>query len=171
MNAKTVFSTPIVRMVGIDILLLVAAYIIPAVSHLFAFPVYYFDPMRIILLTGLLLTANHKNAYVLAVTLPLFSFLVSGHPVFPKNLLIMAELAANVALFVWMGKRMKSVFAAMLFSIICSKILYYALKGLLISTALLDMSFISTGLGYQLLVAVGIAAAFACVSAYKAKRQ
>lgn len=171
MNAKTVFSTPVVRMVGIDILLLAAAYIIPAVAHLFAFPVYYFDPMRIILLTGLLLTANRKNAYILAVTLPLFSFLVSGHPVFPKNLLIIAELAANVAIFTWMGRRMKSVFAAMLLSIVCSKILYYALKWALISTALLDMSFISTGMGYQLLVAVGIAAAFAFASARKAQKQ
>ena len=171
MNAKTVFSTPAARTIGIDILLLAAAYVIPAVAHLYAFPVYYFDPMRVILLTGLLLTADRRNAYILAVTLPLFSFLVSGHPVFPKNLLIMAELAANVAFFAWMGKRIKSVFAAMLLSIICSKVLYYALKGVLVSTALLDMSFISTGLGYQLLVAVGIAAAFAFASAVKAKKQ
>lgn len=171
MNVRTVFSTPVVRMLGIDILLLAAAYIIPAVAHLFAFPVYYFDPMRVILLTGLLLTANRKNAYILAITLPLFSFLVSAHPVFPKNLLIMAELAANVAFFAWMSRRMKSVFTSMLLSIVCSKVLYYALKGVLISTALIDMSFISTGLGYQLLVAVGIAAAFAFASAYKAGRK
>ena len=83
----------------------------------------------------------------------------------------MVELLANVALFVWMNKRMKSVFGAMLLSIVCSKVLYYALKWVLISTTLLDMSFISTGFGYQLLVAVGIAAVFAFASAIKAKRQ
>ncbi len=163
MKAKAVSFSNVIRLVGIDILLISMAYILPAVSHLFAFPLYKADPMRIIVLSGLLLTANRKNAYLLAVTVPLFSFFATGHPVLPKNLLIMAELLVNIALFSWFSNRMKSVFASMLTAIVCSKLLYYGLKWILVSTALLDMSFVSTGIVSQLLVSVVISAVFALV--------
>ena len=64
-NIKTYF---------IDFSLLLLIYFLPALSHLFAFPIYYLDPMRIALVVALVHTSK-KNAFIIALTLPLFSFL------------------------------------------------------------------------------------------------
>jgi hypothetical protein len=55
-------------------------------SPLNQYPIYLADPMRIVLLAGLLLTRNLKNGILLAVTIPLFSSLVIGHPGDPGEL-------------------------------------------------------------------------------------
>jgi len=68
----------------IDFSLLIFIYFIPAISHLLAFPVYYFDPMRIALVVALIHTSK-KNSFIIALTLPLFSFIISSHPQFIKS--------------------------------------------------------------------------------------
>lgn len=148
------------KIVCIDVCIIAAAYLCTAMSHLIAFPLYVLDPMRVFLLSSLLLCGSRKNAYAMAVTLPLFSFLVSGHPVFPKNLAIMAELIANVALFSFLSGRMRSAFTAMLASIAASKALYYAIKSVLVFSGALAMNVVDTGLGYQALVAIAVSSLF-----------
>lgn len=149
-----------VKLAVVDLLLLAAAYLIPVVSHIISYPLHMFDPMRVILFTGLLLTANKKNAYVMAVTLPLFAFLVSGHPVFPKNMAIIAELVANVAIFSFLEGKIKHQGAAIFASILLSKVLYYGIKFALISAGLLATSLVDTNIMMQLGVAAVIALAF-----------
>ena len=154
-----------------DAAALLFIYLVPTLSHLTAVPFYLIDPMRIAVLGALLATRNWKNALVLAVTLPLFSSAVGMHPVFPKCLLIAVELSVNVLLFVWLarvfGKGAKGrgmhIGAAAFVSIVLSKVLYYALKALVLYAGLLQMELVSTGLWIQLALAVIISIAFAIV--------
>jgi hypothetical protein len=92
-----------------------------------------------------------KNALLLALTLPVFSFFVSAHPVLPKMLLIAMELSANVFLFYLLRRAIKYVFPSMLLSIALSKALYYIMKFCLIKLAVLHMEFLATPLAAQVI--------------------
>ncbi len=137
----------------IDLSLLSGIYFLPALSHLLAFPVYYLDPMRIALVVALIYTSR-KNAYLIALTLPLFSFIISSHPQFVKTFLLSAELLINLGLFFVFNDRIKNVFAALLLSIAVSKVIYYLLKFIFINFALLDDKLFSTPYYFQILSAI-----------------
>ena len=137
----------------IDFSLLLMIYFLPAISHLFAFPVYYLDPMRIALVVALVHTSK-KNAYIIALTLPLFSFLISSHPQIIKSFLLSAELVINLSLFFLLKDKLKNVFASLFLSIVTSKVIYYSLKFALISFTLLNDRLFSTPLYFQLMAAV-----------------
>ena len=137
----------------IDFSLLLMIYFLPAISHLFAFPVYYLDPMRIALVVALIHTSK-KNAYIIALTLPLFSFLISSHPQIIKSFLLSAELVINLSLFYLLKDKLKNVFTSLFISIIISKAIYYSLKFALISFALLDDRLFSTPFYFQLIAAI-----------------
>ncbi len=127
---------------------LLTVYLVPTLSHLFAFPLYYLEPMRIIVILALL-HSRKWNAYILALTLPMFSFLVAGHPVFIKMLLISAELFVNVLLFDLAVEKKLNGFVAVFLSILFAKMVYYALKFLLISAGLFNTLLIATPLLFQ----------------------
>lgn len=131
-----------------DLAAITFIYFIPAISHMLSFPIYLLEPMRIVLILALVHT--HKiNALVLAATLPFFTFLISGHPILPKAILISGELVINVILFFAIANQVKSKFAAILTSIILSKLVYYLAKFILIQVAVLEMGLISTSLWIQ----------------------
>ena len=167
-----------------DAAALLFIFAVPALSHLSALPFYLMDPMRVAVLGALLVSRNWKNGLALAVALPLFSFAVSGHPVFPKCLLIAAELSVNVLLFVWLSRAFcrfsagrgasaldrassvpssgrAAVGAATFLSILLSKALYYGLKALVLSAGLMQMELVSTALMVQFAVALLISLGFA----------
>lgn len=137
----------------IDFSLLLMIYFLPAISHLFAFPVYYLDPMRIALVIALIHTSK-KNAFIIALTLPLFSFLISSHPQIIKSFLLSAELVINLSLFFILKDKLKNVFTSLFLSILISKVIYYSLKFALISFVLLNDRLFSTPLYFQLISAV-----------------
>lgn len=141
----------------LDAVALAVIYFIPALSHLFSFPLYYVEPMRIMVILAIAHTSR-RNAYLLALTLPIFSMLVSGHPVIYKSLLMSAELVINVFLFYFISKKIQNQFFSMFISIILSKVMYYAFKFVLIGLALLKLDLISTPLLPQLIVSVVISA-------------
>lgn len=158
MNAvKTVKLETIVLM---DLVIVGLFYLVPTLSHLTSLPLYRFEPMRCVLLLSLLLTGNKKNAYVMAVTLPLFSFLVGGHPVFVKALLMAVELSANIFLFDLISRKVKSTAGAMFIAILASKALYYLIKYGVLAFGLLEGPMIATGLFTQLIVAVVLSVGF-----------
>ncbi|MDY0077932.1 MAG: hypothetical protein RBR87_11740 [Bacteroidales bacterium] len=128
-------------------------YFTPALSHLLNLPIYLIEPMRLMLILALVHT-NKRNAYLLAFTLPLFSFLVSGHPVFAKMLLISFELAMNVFLFYFISKRTPNILFAAFGSILLSKAAYYLVKFGLLQVLLLNGKLISTPLFIQLITAL-----------------
>ncbi len=137
----------------IDFSLLLMIYFLPAISHLFAFPVYYLDPMRIALVVALIHTSK-KNAFIIALTLPLFSFLISSHPQIIKSFLLSAELVINLGLFFLLKDKLKNVFTSLFLSILISKAIYYLLKFTFISFALLNDKLFSTPFYFQLISAV-----------------
>ena len=137
----------------IDFSLLLLIYFLPALSHLFAFPIYYLDPMRIALVVALIHTSK-KNTFLIALTLPLFSFFISSHPQIVKSLLLSAELLINLSLFFLFKEKIKNVFASLLLSIIISKVIYYLLKFAFINFALLDDKLYSTPYYFQIISAL-----------------
>ena len=149
-------SITITKSLVTDILLLGVIYMLPTISHLLAFPLYLLDPMRVVIFASILLSASRLNSFILATTIPLFSFFVGGHPVFVKSLLIALELLANLALFWFFYKKGVNVFVTTFISIILSKVLYYILKASLLDAGLLKMELVSTSLIIQALVAVAI---------------
>ena len=61
------------KIVIYDFIALSIIYLIPTLSHIFSFPVYYLDPMRLMVFLVIIHT-NKKNSYIIAATLPLVSF-------------------------------------------------------------------------------------------------
>jgi hypothetical protein len=147
-NKKSILSTVLV-----DILALTFIYFVPALSHMLKFPLYYADPMRIALFSILVLTKK-ENVYIMALSIPLISFLISGHPVFPKFLIVSFELFANVFLIFRFSNMIKNKFLLVFLSLILSKSAYYLLKLVLIKLAVLDMGLISTPLYIQLVAMI-----------------
>lgn len=137
----------------IDLLVLLFIYFIPAISHLLAFPVYYFDPMRIALIIALVHTSK-RNTFIIAITLPIFSFIISSHPSIIKAFLLSGELLVNLSIFFILKDKIKNVFITLLLSIAISKVIYYLVKFMLINFSLLDDQLFSTPYYYQILSAV-----------------
>lgn len=141
---KPTFKTGII----IDLIAITLVYMVPTISHWLMFPVYLIEPMRLMLIIAIAHT-NKYNAYLLALTLPLFSFMISAHPVFPKMLIIMIELVINVWVFYRLRNILKSPYIAVLLSIIISKVIYYLMKFTLIQTLIIDSGLFSTPIWIQ----------------------
>lgn len=133
-----------------DLIIISFIYFLPAISHLLAFPIYYFDPMRIALVFALLHTTK-RNTFIIAITLPLFSFIISSHPSLVKSGLIAAELIINILLFFVLYNKIKSQVIALTLSIILSKVVYYFLKFTLIEFGFLSDKLFSTPFYYQII--------------------
>jgi len=149
MQAAQLTSQKTIGYILFDIIALAFIYFVPTISHMLNFPLYLIEPMRIALILALVHTTK-RNAYIIAITLPLFSFLVSAHPVFYKMLLISGELILNVWLFYLVYSKTKNAFASILSSILLSKALYYLAKFLIIALIIKSSdSIISTPLYIQ----------------------
>lgn len=132
-----------------DVIALTVIYLVPVFSHLFAVPIYYTEPMRLMLVLAIMFTSK-RNAFIIAATLPIFSMLVSGHPVFYKALIMSGELFLNVLLYFVLVEKLKNKFASMMLSITLSKAAYYGLKILLLNLALMSGDIIATPIVFQL---------------------
>lgn len=138
------------KVILVDVLVFAFILIIPAISHLVPFPLYLIEPMRIALLMGYFLSRNTYNGFFLAISIPLFSTLITGHPVLLKSTLIAAELGVNIAFFYLLFYRMQwGVFSAIITSIVLSKVFYYGCKFIFLQNGWLKGSLISTGLESQ----------------------
>ena len=133
----------------LDALLVAAVSLTPLFSHWLAVPLYRLDPMRFCLLAGMLLVADKRHAYLLALLLPVLSCLFAGMPAPMAAFIIAIELSVNVMLFYGLQKVLPA-WAAMLLSIAVSKGVYYLLKSMLIAPAVL----VGTSLWLQLCLAL-----------------
>jgi len=106
--------------------------------------------MRLVLILAML-HSDKRNAYLLALTLPLFSFAVSAHPVFYKMLLITIELTLNVWLFFLLSSKIKNNFIAMASAIVLSKTAYYILKAVFVSLTLIGPGLFATPIWIQII--------------------
>lgn len=148
--SQQIYNKEVFKSIVLDLSALAFIYLVPTFAHLTSLPIYLIEPMRLMLVLALVHT-NKKNAYLIALTLPLFSFIISSHPVFAKMLLISFELSLNVFLFYLLKDRLLKVFPAILLSIILSKIAYYSIKFGLLNYAILDGKLISTPICIQLI--------------------
>ena len=153
----------------IDVLLLTALFVLPGFSHVTALPLYMFEPMRLALIIALLFT-NRTNTYLLAFTLPLASFMITGHPVLFKAVLMGIELTILVATYSYLvrGQRFPA-FAALTIGILLGKLIYYTMKFAALSTGLLAGNLISTPIQTQFMLAVGTAAVFGFVEHFQSR--
>lgn len=129
-------TNPIVKYAVLDTVLVTLACLVPAASHLFAVPLYVANPMLALLLAGMLLGRDWRNALVLAVLMPLVSCLLTGMPAAGKMVCMMAELATVAAVFGWLQRRW-SVLPAVLVSVLAAKGVYYALKAVVLAPTVL----------------------------------
>lgn len=131
-NLKALWGFTPLQTVLIDFFALGFILLMPAVSHLTGFPVYFIEPMRIMLMVSIIFSSRY-NAYALAIILPLFSFMVSGHPAPVKMVIIIAELFINVWLFLLLAGYTKKPFIAMALAILISKVFCYLLYWMVLS--------------------------------------
>jgi hypothetical protein len=150
---RLVYSKELTKKALIDFVILAFIYYVPAISHLLSFPLYLLDPMRMMVIVSIVFTSR-KNTFLIALTLPIMSFILSNHPYFIKAVLICTELTFNVWLFYKLTKVFKSYFLPMLLSILTAKIYYYCIKYLLVRFALINSSLVSTPIYFQIGVAL-----------------
>lgn len=136
-----------------DAIGLVVIYFIPALSHLFSLPIYLIEPMRLMLILAIAHTSK-RNAIIIALTLPLFSYFISGHPIPPKALIMAVELMLNVLLFYYFARRIKNYFGAMIMSVLASKVVYYIMKYGIIYYGIIESGLFSTPVYLQLILTV-----------------
>ena len=146
LNSKT-------KTLAIDFFALLAIYFVPVLSHLTALPIYFIEPMRIMLILALAHTTK-RNSYLIALTLPVFSFLVSAHPSLVKSLLMSFELGLNIWLFYFIAKRVSNNFVSMFASIAASKIFFYGVKFTLVGLALWSSSLVTIPILMQLVMTI-----------------
>ena len=125
------------KMFILDFIGLLFIYFVPAISHMLSIPLYYIEPMRLMIVISMIYSSK-RNTYLIALSLPVFSFLISSHPIFPKMLIMTLEFGLNVWLFYMFARFMRNYFLSMLFSIMISKGVYYLLAYLAV-----EMSYIS----------------------------
>jgi hypothetical protein len=147
----TTTSASAQRYIAIDALLLGLVAALPALSHVLPFPAYYIDPMRILLFSSLFFTQNRANTVIMAMLMPMVSVVFSGHPPFPKAILISLELLTNIAVFFYFYQERRLHIALALFgSMVLSKVAYYIGKWLFLQWGWVEGVLVSTPLSYQL---------------------
>lgn len=168
MNTTAINKCAVVMTMGVDAMMIAAACAIPAFSHLTAVPLYQANPMLMILLGGMLLVRDRRNAYVMAVLLPLASSLLVGMPSMGKVLCMVPEYLTVVALFGLLNKRMggsvMKTAAEMLLAMVAGKVVYYGLKAVVLG------SLVATPLALQVVVMMVAALTFALIYTRKQNR-
>jgi len=124
------------KLLALDAVLLTMACLVPAASHLLAVPLYMLNPMLALLLAGILVGRDWRNALVLAALMPLVSCLLTGMPTAVKMVCMIAELATVAGAFALLSKRWNAL-PAILTAVVAGKIVYYALKAVVIAPAVL----------------------------------
>ncbi len=144
----------------VDAFVLASVYFMPILAHSFEIPVYLFEPMRMALFMSIFFLNSRNNAYFLALCLPLFSFIVTGHPVVIKNIIMAMELLVNVyVLFKFLDLKINP-FACSLMSIVISKSIYYALKYIAVGFGFMNTAIIGTSVVIQVMVALVLSVLF-----------
>ncbi len=150
----SLYSIYSIRTILIDFIAITFIYLLPSLSHLTNVPLYIIEPMRLAVIFCLLHT-NKKNTFLVAITIPLFSLVVSSHPAILKSVLIICELMINLLLFYFLVKK-TNAFVSMFLSIVFSKIVYYSAKYIFIQMNMIESNLISTPMLVQWLIAIGL---------------
>ena len=124
------------KVVLLDLVAFAIVFFVPVLAHRINFPVYMIEPMRLMVIISVA-HSTKANSFLLAFTLSLFSYAVSGHPELLKTVVMTVEMGVNVFLFYFLLSKLHSVFFSMVTAIITSKVLCYALYLVLFSMSFL----------------------------------
>jgi len=94
--------------------------------------------------------SSRSNSLAIAAALPVLSFLSTGHPVFPKFLIMSGELMVFAFVLSSFRLRQSNRLIRFLGAVFVSKIIYYLIKGGAIAFGYLDQVLISTDLYTQI---------------------
>ena len=133
---KTYKTKTLARNAALDAVLVTMACLVPAASHLLEAPLYMLNPMLALLLAGMLVGKDWRNALVLAVLLPLASCLLTGMPSVGKAVCMMAELATVAGVFSLLTAKWRTL-PAVLAAVVAGKAVYYGLKAVVVAPAVL----------------------------------
>ena len=125
-NLSSIQARNVSKALLLDIAALVLVMFTPKIGELIHLPFYMLEPMRLMVVLSIA-HSSRANSYLLAFTLSLFSWAVSGHPEFFKMLVMTGEMTVNVFLFYYLLRKIDSAFLSMIISIVVSKVLCYAL--------------------------------------------
>ncbi len=151
-DTKDMTNTRTMRVGGLlllDAVMVGAACMVPAVSHVVALPLYMLNPMLALLLAGMLVGKDWRNGLLLALLMPVVSCLVTGMPAPAKMVCMVAELATVAALFGVLSRRWKAL-PAVLTAIVAGKVVYYGMKVVIVAPAVL----VGTDMWLQLAVVI-----------------
>ena len=170
LSLKNSFSKTRAGVYLFDILALAVIYLLPTFSHLISFPLYLIEPMRIAIIFSVIFT-NRTNAFIIAFTLPAFSWVVSSHPEGFKMFLMTTELALNVYLFYILRNKFGDSAIWIAVSILLAKGYYYLGKFVLVQFSLISGDFVATPLLIQLGVLIGLTIIYFAVTAIMKKKK
>ena len=147
-----------IRILLLDFIIITGMYAAVSFAHLIPFPLYKLEPMKLFLLVAILYSSR-GNALLMAATIPLISSATSGHPIFPKNLIIGVELMAFAAILTSKMIQHQNVALRFFSALMASKLLYYGIKAIVIYSGWMSMTPFSTSLLVQLqgaLIVLGV---------------
>lgn len=121
----TVKTRSLWQLALLDAVLLTATCLIPAASHLTQARIFLLNPMMALLMAGMLLGRDWRNTLVLAVLMPLVSYLLTGMPT--TVICMIAQLATIAAVFGWLQRKW-AVLPAVLVALVAGTVVYYAVK-------------------------------------------
>ncbi|NQV49615.1 MAG: hypothetical protein HQ507_03920 [Candidatus Marinimicrobia bacterium] len=150
---------PLTRTLLTDVLVLLSFSLTLVVAHVLPFPLYKLDPMKILVLVTVIYSSRW-NSLAIAAALPILSFLSTGHPVFPKFLIMSSELMVFAFVLGSFHTRQSKKIIGFLSAVLISKIFYYMVKGGAIALGYLDQSLISTDFHTQIQALVVLALVF-----------
>ncbi len=160
---------PLTKTLITDILVLLSFSLTLVIAHILPFPLYKLDPMKILVLVTVIYSSRW-NSVAIAAALPILSFLSTGHPVFPKFLVMSSELMVFGFVLSSVHTRQSKKIIGFLSAILISKIIYYIIKGGIIALGYLDQPLISTAFYTQIQALVILASIFLALEYLESKR-
>ena len=134
----------------VDITIMTGILLVPILSHKLLIPLYLIEPMRLAVVYILILDSKY-HAYRLAIFLPFFSYMLTGHPFLFKALLICLELCVQVFSINYFKQLISRSYLIIIASVFVSKLFYYTFKWSFLKLNFINGHLISTSLVYQLI--------------------
>jgi hypothetical protein len=128
-------------------------YFLPKISSLLDVQFYLFEPMRVVIVFAIVHTSK-KNANIIALILPVVSYIFSNHPSVVKTIILSGDLLLNIFSYHSLLQFKVNKFLLMSISIVASKIFYYLIKYLLIHFLVLNGNLIATPIFIQIIIVI-----------------
>ena len=158
------------RVVLVDAMVLLSFYMTIVFAHVLPFPLYQLDPMKILVLVTVMYSTRW-NSVTIAAVLPVLSFLSTGHPIFPKFLIMSMELMIFSWVMSFLIQKQSGAVMTFISAILVSKLAYYAIKAGAIGFGVLNQQLVSTELWVQLQAIILLGVIYAMIQYFQNHHQ